>query len=164
MDNTTTAPEIEDEYAWVFFGRSAEYYLGLWQLRQRGKYIHFNVAAFFFGFTWLAYRRMYRPLVLVFLLAYAEASIEVVLLGEERGQATTIVVGLIQASLLGLFGNALYLWDAERKIRKILRKNLPKDETLTRLRRAGGTSLWFLAVLLLLAGLVVWLAKSMGSQ
>ncbi|MDU0372763.1 DUF2628 domain-containing protein [Hymenobacter endophyticus] len=59
MNSTSTPQEIEEEYVWNFFGRNAEYYLQTWRLRQKGKYITFNAAAFFLGLFWFLYRRMY---------------------------------------------------------------------------------------------------------
>jgi hypothetical protein len=164
MTDRSIPIEIEDEHAWVFFGKNAEYYIGLWQLRQQGKYLHFSIAAFFAGLFWLAYRRMYLVLFLLVVVLLVEVSVEQAVLGEDVGQGTTILINLIHASLLGLFGNAIYLWDAERKIRKVLRQQLPKEETLVRLRQAGGISWWFLPVSLLLVGAYVWLLKWLSEQ
>jgi hypothetical protein len=166
MATNSASTPIEDEYAWVFFGRSSEYYLQLWKLRQQGKYIHFSAAAFFLGFFWLAYRRMYFVIFLCLLALVGESLIEQSVLGEkpEQSQGLNIALGFIHASLLGIFGNAFYLWDAERKMRKVLRQQLPKDETITRLRKAGGTSWWFLPVFLLLAGAYLWLLKWLSQQ
>ncbi|QNH63696.1 DUF2628 domain-containing protein [Hymenobacter sediminicola] len=164
MNSTDHLLKIEDEYAWTFFGRSREYYLELWQLRQQGKYVHFNIAAFFFGVFWFAYRRMYFVLFLLVAVLLAEAMLEQALLGEARGQGRTILVGLVQASVLGAFGNTLYLWDAERKMRKILRRAIPKDDILALLRRAGGTSWWFVPVVLAIGGLYGWLLQWVAWQ
>lgn len=166
MTNSIAPTTIEDEHAWVFFGKQSEYYLELWKLRQQGNYIHFNVAAFFLGFFWLGYRRMYLVLLLGVLALFGETLIEQSILGEEleQNQGLTIGLALIHASLFGVFGNAVYLWDAERKMRKVLRQQLPKEETLVRLRKAGGTSWWFLLVFLLIAGAYVWLLKWLSEQ
>lgn len=166
MADNIASTAIEDEYAWVFFGRSSEYYLELWKLRQQGKHFHFSIAAFFLGFFWLAYRRMYLVLFLCVLVLFGESLIEQATIGEklEQSQGLTIALGFIHASLFGIFGNAFYLWDAERKMRKVLRQQLPKEETLIRLRKAGGTSWWFLPVFLLLAGAYVWLLKWLSEQ
>ncbi|MBO0358131.1 DUF2628 domain-containing protein [Hymenobacter sp. BT186] len=164
MANRSIPIEIEDEHAWVFFGKNAEYYIQLWQLRRQGKILNFNISAFFAGVFWLAYRRMYFVLFLLLVVLFVEVSIEQAVLGDDRGQGTTIVINLIHASLLGLFGNAIYLWDAERKIGKVLRQQLPKEETLVRLRQAGSVSWWFLPVSISLVGAYVWLLKWLSEQ
>ncbi|HEX8425331.1 DUF2628 domain-containing protein [Hymenobacter sp.] len=163
MDNTITAnTEIQDEYAWVFFGRNSEYYLQLWQLRQQGKFIHFSFAAFFLGLFWLAYRRMYLVVSLFILVVFVESLLEEAVTGKPREQAADVLASIIYASLFGLFGNTAYLWDAERKMRKVLRRNLPREEMLVALQRAGGTSLWVLPAFILVVGGVVGLYVWLG--
>lgn len=49
MNQPSTQVEIEDEYAWNFFGPNAEYYLERWRLRQQGKLVTFSTPAFFLG-------------------------------------------------------------------------------------------------------------------
>ncbi|RSK43552.1 DUF2628 domain-containing protein [Hymenobacter perfusus] len=156
MSSTFTPQEIEEEYVWNFFGRNAEYYLQTWRLRQQGKYITFNAAAFFLGLFWFLYRRMYLVSVLIVALLTLEAEIEKQVTGVQRGIGATVLISLVNASLLGFFANSLYLWHAERKMRKLLALGLPREELLARLRRAGGNSWWAILVVLLFALLVVW--------
>ena len=166
MDDNITRIEIEDECAWVFFGPNANYYLERWQLRQQGKYVTFNVAAFFGGLFWFAYRRMYLVLFFIFVALILETLVEQALIGEQQSTRATVLANLVFASLYGAFGNSLYLWDAERKMRKIVRLGLPREELLARLRRAGGASWWFVPVVLVLAavfvGLYVWAEQQAG--
>ena len=109
---------------------------------------------------------MYLVILLGILALFGETLIEQSILGEklEQNQGLTIALAFIHASLFGVFGNAIYLWDAERKMGKVLRQQLPKEETLVCLRRAGGTSWWFLLVFLLIAGAYVWLLKWLSEQ
>lgn len=163
MENTAAPDSIEEEYAWAFFGRNSEYYLQRWQQRQQGSYIMFNPFAFLFGWGWFAYRRMYRVLFCLIALLMMESVLEEAILGQQRGTGAVLLTNVLCASLYGAFGNALYLWDAEHKMRKLIRLGLPKDELLERLRRAGGTSWWFLPVSLLVTaaggGLYWWVLQ-----
>ncbi|UYZ63744.1 DUF2628 domain-containing protein [Hymenobacter weizhouensis] len=163
MSETSTRVPIEDEYVWTFFGPQAEYYLERWRLRQQGRRLTFNLAAFLAGLFWFAYRRMY--LVFFCLLGFllVESMAEEAVFGEPS-TASTIAANLLFGSLYGFLGNNLYLWHAERKIRRLLALGLPKDELLVRLRRAGGTSwvpvLVMLALLVLFIGLYFWLGQT----
>ncbi len=161
--NDTAARQIEDEHAWVFFGPNSEYYLERWQLRQQGKYVTFNISAFFAGLFWFAYRRMYAVLFFILVALVLEAAAEEALIGEERNATATVLANILFTSLYGAFGNSLYLWDAERKMRKLVRLGLPKDELLVRLRRAGGTSWAFLGVILAVGG-ALWALFTWAQQ
>jgi Protein of unknown function (DUF2628) len=164
MENTATNSTIEDEHAWAFFGKNSEYYLQRWQQRRQGSYVTFNTAAFLGGFGWFAYRRMYLVLFCLITLLIVEGMLEEAILGQQRGTGAVLLANLICASLYGTFGNALYLWDAERKMKKLIRLSLPKDELLERLRRAGGTSWWFLPITVLIVaafgGLYWWATQA----
>ncbi len=157
--------KIENEYAWTFFGSNAEYYFERWQQWQQGKYVTFNVSAFFAGLCWFAYRRMYFVLFLVFVAVLAEVVAEEALLGPQRSAGATALVTFAFSSLYGIFGNSLYLWDAERKMRRLVRLGLPREDLLPRLRRAGGTSWLFVPVILVVGGLfagLYWWALQYG--
>lgn len=166
MSETSTRASIEEEYVWTFFGPQAEYYLERWRQRQQGQHLTFNVAAFFAGLFWFAYRRMY--LLFFGLLGFiiAESMVEESLFGEPS-TATTLLVNLACSSFYGCLGNAIYLWHAERKIRQLIAQDLPREELLVRLRRAGGTSwtpiLVLLGVVALLVGLYFWLGQQLAT-
>ena len=163
MSQPVVPSEIEDEYAWSFFGANAEYYLDLWRLRQQGKTATFSIAAFFLGLFWVLYRRMYLVAVLLVVAQMLEAAVEEGVLGLQHSTGTNLLGTLVQATLLGFFGNKLYLWHAERKMRKLIALNLPRQELLERLRRAGGTSWWPLLIVLGVVALwvlaYVWLSQ-----
>ena len=96
-------------------------------------------------------------------LLMMESVLEEAILSQQRGTGAVLLTNVLCASLYGAFGNALYLWDAERKMRKLIRLGLPKEELLERLRRPGGTSWWFLPVSLLVmaagGGLYWWVSR-----
>ncbi|GAB2786032.1 hypothetical protein HNQ93_004313 [Hymenobacter luteus] len=164
MSQPSTQVEIEDEYAWTFFGSNAEYYLKYWRLRQQGNSISFNASAFFGGLFWFAYRRMYLILFLIVVVAMLEGMLEDVVFRLPPSTGRTLLANLVFCSLYGFLGNSLYLWYAERRMRKILHLGLPKEELLRRLRRAGGTSWSLLLVLLGVAALSIgayyWLSHT----
>ncbi len=108
-----------------------------------------NWGAFFFNFIWLAYRKMYTPLLWVafgflplsFLMDFA-----VPVLGQ--------VMNILPGALLLVYGNRWYLAYARRKIKSITDLGLPEDLTQEKLVRAGRTS--WLAATLATVGLTVW--------
>lgn len=96
---------------------------------------------------------MYLIIIVIMAVLTLEVLLEEEVIGFRRGANATLLANLINASLFGLFGNSLYLWHAERKMRKLMALNLPREELLVRLRRAGGTS--WTALLVLLGGVAL---------
>jgi hypothetical protein len=136
--------EIErDEYE--FYLRNEAAYLAEWEKIKSGQKPTFNLYAFLFGLFWMLYRKMYFVIFLVLGVLMVEVVLESILLtalGSPEGIASGIRTGLnvIFAVVLGMNGNRLYLFNAERKIKKIRKKNLPEEAYLMALYRAGGTT------------------------
>lgn len=107
---------------------------------------------------------MYLILALLLIVLALEGVLEERVFGFKRGTGAVVVANLLTASIFGFFGNSLYLWHAERKMRKLLALGLPHQELLVRLRRAGGTSWWVLLILISLVTVAVIASKSLGQQ
>lgn len=61
-----TPPPTETELR-AFVGRRADYYLSAWAPRLEGKSdFRFNLAGFFLSVFWMSYRRLYRPVAILF--------------------------------------------------------------------------------------------------
>lgn len=153
---------ISEEYLRAFFGSNADYYLDKWQQREAGQRLTFNGSAFLAGIFWFAYRRMYRVLALILVFLFAEAFVEELLFpGDNPSRQVLMMVAY--SFFYSVFGNWLYLRYADRKIGQILRTNEAEEVRLVRLRKSGGTSWWFLLVVLgvgaALLGLYVWLGQ-----
>ena len=97
---------------------------------------------------------MYREALFLFVILVAEGFLEDYLFGSfynrsaDAQKTASVVVTVILGSTLGFVGNHLYMMSAKRKILRIIDSHLTEDETLEKLKRAGGTSLAFLYVLI----------------
>jgi hypothetical protein len=108
-----------------------------------------NWGAFCFNFIWLAYRKMYAPLLWV-VLGFLPLSFLMDFAVPVLGRVMTILPG----ALLLVYGNRWYLAYARRKIKSITDLGLPEDLTQEKLVRAGRTS-WLTAVVATV-GLTMW--------
>lgn len=120
----------------------------------------FNRWGLMFGFLWLAYRRIYEPLLLG-LVSMAACLIMAMVLPLQQPQLMWLLGALMALVHVacGTLGNQFYLRHAALQIRALTSRRLSEDVLQIRLRHAGGVS-WLmpLTVLLGLALGVVGLA------
>lgn len=153
--------EFPDSYWEAYFGKQAPYYLQQLHRLQQGRWPAFHVHAFFLGFLWMVYRRMYVVAFCALLLILLETTVEegfMVLIGWEGSQAewTGRLVALILNLLIGTYANRVYLWDARRNIRQAIAHG-PKhveELRLANIAEHGGTS-WVAVVLIIVAAVFI---------
>lgn len=139
--------EFPETYYEAYIGKAAPYYLQQLQRLKEGQLPAFHWPAFFLGFLWMVYRRMYVVGLAIFLLILLEGSLEeglFILLGASANSAEWLsrLSGLVINLLVGTYASRIYLWDARRQMRHILRNGPQHVEELRldRLRAQGGTS------------------------
>ena len=137
----------------TFLGPNADKFLKIYEMRDKPR-SKLNWAAFFLGFVWFFYRKMYLigalfvvlPIVLGYLIP---------------------VGGVATSAVAGHLGNGLYLRDAIRRIKKADELGLHGEERIAYLKRAGGVS-WPAGVIagLFFAGIIalVLLSHAHGSR
>lgn len=138
----------------LFIQANPDYYLSRWRdipelgkvqpFRWKGWWNKMNWAAFFLGPVWLAYRKMYVPAILL--------AIAVPVIGALSELIGAHYWGWALAFVIGPYGNPLYRWHVEKKIRKI------KQETKTvhyGFRIAGGVS-WLAPIPFVILILLSW--------
>lgn len=104
---------------------TTKYYLNAFErLEKEGKHT-WNWAAFFFNFTWVAYRKMYREAAIIFIIntALGFALYDKVVENFVRGDIQPTVIALIAFNIFtyaffGYFGNSLYY----RKVKYMIKK------------------------------------------
>lgn len=143
----------------AFVGKKSEYYARVWQ-REDGESlprISVNVAAIVLGVFWLAYRKLYVPLIAVLGIIVADGLISSFLETSGIIPATVIhawdlVSPFVYAAVLGGFGNRWY-WNKYQRTLTAAQSASP-DPALQEayLQERGGTSI--VSALLLLAVLV----------
>lgn len=164
--------EFPDRYWEAYFGEQAPYYMRqLGRLREHAP-LQFNWGAFFLGFGWMTYRKMYLVALSVYILLTVEGVAEALLLdafGVSEGSRNgfNAMMSLLLGALLGTLANRIYLWDARRSVRWILSREpyLHEAELIARITRRGGTSWLAIIVLVVLAiGLVVIMDQLMHAD
>jgi hypothetical protein len=123
----TGVPDTADADLATFVGRNADFYLTEKQVMQAsGTRVSWNWPACLFTFAWLAYRKMWAGAALT-------AALSVFLnLSLILAWATPVLM-----LLLGLYGNALYLDHARRRLARLALAGAAQPETLA---RSGGVS------------------------
>lgn len=147
----------------AFVGPRAERYLHHWTNLRSGKssMAGINVAAFFLGPVWYAYRRMYVEVAVILGSIAAVAVLELIL---------ESVVGEIPAALdspiniafgvaMGLFANPLYYRRAKRIIATV--SSHDPQRRLEEIASRGGTSWAGVVVLLLAVAASAWFLLSL---
>ncbi|REE02099.1 DUF2628 domain-containing protein [Marinoscillum furvescens] len=135
-----------EEHYKLYFGKKADYYLDVVKDFESGKKVVFNIFSFFFGLFWMLYRKLYIPILVVAILLFVEVIIEqLILTAMNASSGTETLVDRLSmiawGTLLGLFGNRIYIGQANRKITKIKSLNLSEEETNKKIEISGGTTL-----------------------
>lgn len=167
MDFDTTAAPPQEEirgiplpYWRAFFGKGDTYYMRQLQRLRDGERTEFNFAAFFLGYLWMLYRKMYLVPLALFLAILVEGTLEELILyflgvGPDAARVIQFVITLVVGIIVGTYADRVYIWHAERQIRAVLAEGHHVDEVITtRIELRGGTSwapvLLFIAAIALL--------------
>jgi hypothetical protein len=118
---------VTEEEFQSFIGKNAGYYWRKFQAfrstGQEGFAFTWNWPAFFLGFIWMLYRKMYLWSLLAFIIALTPITFPVLMIG------------------WGLTGNYLYFWHARRKILD-QRSRLSSGMSTLALTELGGVNRW----------------------
>ncbi|MEO2068278.1 MAG: DUF2628 domain-containing protein [Desulfurobacteriaceae bacterium] len=153
--------EFPDEKIRIFIQKIADYYIHSWKkMAASNKKTSWNWASAFFGFSWMAYRKMLKLALLWFvmlsvleLITVAGASI---VGGENFAIGIIALIGissfLIMPIVFGLFGNYIYASFVYEKLKEI--EIIDPDLSESSLLLEGGTS-WGKVLLFLAGSLIV---------
>ncbi|MDU1905739.1 MAG: DUF2628 domain-containing protein [Dysgonomonas sp.] len=139
------------QYYEAYFGKEKEYYLNILERLRSGESLIKNWYAFFFGFAWLAYRKMYLEVFIGFIAMFLIDSVLIPLSNSESSYNR--FMNLLYALFMAFFGNKIYIWKTEKMIRKAKEKFENIDDQLIYLEGRGGTSV--IAVIVLISIFVV---------
>ncbi len=131
---------VEDTmYYRTFFGREADYY-GERRLRmQAGATTVFNPFAFFLGFFWMAYRKMYVELLVLAAITIAiESLLSFALEIDNSGQERAL--NMLWAIAIGFCANIFYFKKATRTINQAKGMYVNTGDQLDYVEKQGGTS------------------------
>ena len=143
----STFDDAERRQLAAIVGPNAGYYLQHWAalVRNRTGRAGFNWAAFFLSGLWVAYRKMYRVVVILFAVILAEAVVEEVIFVHVMGKPEppsflSTVVALVVAIICGAYGNRWYFSHARAAVAELGRETLAEEPLLEALSKRGGTS------------------------
>jgi tetratricopeptide (TPR) repeat protein len=148
---------LEESVARTYVGKNADYYVAKWQgIKTLYRGLSWNWWAFFAGFLWLGYRKMYKT-ALMFIGLFCLADVAFALYG--KAPIHNAYNGAF--SVMGFLGNHLYLVQAQKAISKA-EASFPGDAEAQKaaVAKAGGTS-WLGVVLVLLLVCIYSVAASL---
>lgn len=141
-----------------YFQENADYYINqMKKFNQRGR-CSFSIPAFFLGFFWMAYRKMYIHVLIITGIIIAETYIEEALyeygfISFETYEAIDAISRIAWAIAIGFLANRLYITKSQKVINRIMEEHSDKEHRIQALTKKGGTSL--LGPILLLVGIVL---------
>ncbi len=139
-----------------YYQRSSNYYVNQLENYQLHGKCSFSVTAFFLGIFWMAYRKMYKIVIIIIGLILLESFIEETLLNfnvisnvayETIDRISTIIWG----GIIGVYANKLYIKQSVKDIDEVLSKNYDEVELDEAINRKGGVN--WLAPFVLLFGI-----------
>jgi hypothetical protein len=151
------------DYFKVYFNRSSEYYIERLEWYLSGKRMSFNIFAFFFNALWLAYRKMYKKLLLVMLIAFLTGILISILdfsglLSSSTLSDVEMISYLLIPSFVGIFANKWYIKKSISTIENTMTQESNTEKMIELLKKKGGTSviapiiLFTISILLTLLG------------
>ena len=136
---------VDDELFESYFKKGTGYYNSVLEDVKIGKKVIFGIFPFLLSVFWMLYRKMYLYsfVLLVFVSLFGELLEYIVFnyFGNINLSAFTTIHNIFIATLFGLFGNWLYINDAERKIIKLKNKYHDRETLIKEVRKMGGTDL-----------------------
>lgn len=135
----TQNPSVSDaENLKLFIGKNYEYFFKKWTIAEKRKSkLSWNWAAFLLGFSWMAYRKMYRYSWLFIGLVVVEAICEYIF---NVPESVSCALNVSIAATFGSQGNAWYKLHVEKKVNEITTMN-PPEKAKVELEEQGGASI-----------------------
>ncbi|NRD23910.1 DUF2628 domain-containing protein [Winogradskyella litoriviva] len=138
-----------------YFQSNADYYIEQTEKINNGKKFTFNIAAFFLGIFWMAYRKMYIHITIVFGIIYAEMLIEEMLLdfgviSYAAYEVIDFISMFIWSFLFATLSNGLYISKTKKDIKKILIENKDTKTQNELISKKGGVNSIAPVILLLI--------------
>ena len=151
--------EQQKEIFEAYYYKNSEYYI-----ERLEKYINnekntFSIKGFFLGLFWMSYRKMYKIVIIIFLILLFETYLEEILyaynlmpefLYQLLGKAGLIIWGTIY----GFIANRLYIAKSIKDIDKISNSYSDIEQCKERAKLKGGVN-WFAPFVLLLIIIVL---------
>ncbi|MDR1505294.1 MAG: DUF2628 domain-containing protein [Prevotella sp.] len=140
QENSLLDDIIDDKlYYRTFFGKDPDYYEERYEKMLAGSATVFNAYAFFLGFFWLAYRKMYVEIAALVGIMVVIECIMIFALGIDDPSIDR-VTNFIWAIIIGLYANTFYFKKAERTVRQAKEMYANTGDQLDYVEKEGGVS------------------------
>lgn len=128
-----------------YFQSNSDYYIEQMEKFENGNKFTFNVVAFFLGVFWMAYRKMYIHIVIVFGILFTEMLIEEMLLDfGVISYAVYEIIDLISmfvwSFLMATLSNRFYISKTKKDLYKILSENQDNEVRSKLISKKGGVN------------------------
>ncbi|MDR2332594.1 MAG: DUF2628 domain-containing protein [Burkholderiaceae bacterium] len=158
--SATASSLPREETIQIFVGKNHGYFERKWkEAAQRKHQLSWNWAAFFVGFGWMGYRKMYLYSWIFIGVVVAELIAELAI-GVPSSITSSINLGI--AIGFGLKGNAWYQQHVNQRADQILAIHAPEQARIELARQGGtniGAAVGFVAALLVLLGVIGVIAE-----
>ena len=140
-----------------YYQNSPSYYIKQLESYQESGKCSFSVAAFFLGLFWMAYRKMYRVVLIIIGIILAETIIEEMLLNfnvisPDAYEVIDRLSMLVWGGVIGIISNKLYIKRSIKDVEEVLSNNYNDNDINDSITRKGGVN--WIAPFILLFGLV----------
>ncbi len=141
QEDTSLLDDIVDDNMFyrTYFGKSSDYYAERYEKISAGETVIFNSYAFFLGFFWLAYRKMYVELVGIMLVVAIMDTLLLFVL-EIDNPSLDRILNIIWAGIMGSFANYFYIRKAKRVVETAKNTYTNTSDQLDYLEKEGGVS------------------------
>ncbi len=151
-----------EKYLKAFFGKQTGYYWDYYTDYVNGRKFMFNIGAFFLGFFWMLYRKLYWQAIgyislligvdIMWYSIYSSFKVDI-----EIQKAIMIIDAFLFAFILGFIGNWIYFKSVDRRVSAILHTSSEEEKRIVLLTKKGGVSyiafiifgIWIAAIVLL---------------
>ncbi len=143
-----------EKYLQVYFQAESNYYSYVYLRYLNGKKITFNLMAFFIGFFWMLYRKLYVQgliyiLTVVLMFFGWQFLIKKYQLEDQVVLYAFYGMNLLFSLFTGFVGNYIYMRHMEKNLEAVLVKTANEEERIAQLNKKGGVSVlsFFIALL-----------------
>jgi hypothetical protein len=148
----------------VFFQKQVAYYFKQLERFNNGEKYMFNVAAFFFGISWMLYRKMYLETIAFVGILFVEVLFEQLIFSVLASKVISYLIGLATGFAFGTLANFFYLQKAQRTVALAKATFSTHEERLVYVKKNGGTNTIALIIVVLcvivLFSFIFWVNNS----
>ena len=155
IKNALELESFDEKEIRTFIGTNSTYYINKWVDRPSPIFKGWNWMALFFPFEWMMYRKMYAEAIILILVAMlALTGFFMLSLGIDIDPSPKLLRDIF-ATVIAVFGNALYYKKTKRALNKTT--NMNKQERIAFLSHKGDVSIIALIVCIVIEIVIAFL-------